>query len=72
MLNTQTLKTQSQQMIVGDIDSSTMKTLLFFLYTDHVNVNKLQNGKEIDLFVAADKYQLSELKVLNYIWKVKS
>ena len=60
MLFQSTTENQTGRVQVPDIDSETMKILLKYVYTDSITKNEIS----MDLFYAADKYDLKQLSLL--------
>ncbi|TGZ51688.1 Protein roadkill [Temnothorax longispinosus] len=63
MLKSKMSETQNNYVTIEDIDYETVREMLRFMYTGKVeNLEDLE--KIINLFFAADKYELTELKVM--------
>ena len=60
MLFQRTTENQTGRVQVPDIESETMKILLKYVYTDSITKNEIS----MDLFYAADKYDLKQLSLL--------
>ncbi|XP_077268860.1 speckle-type POZ protein B-like [Temnothorax americanus] len=63
MLKSEMSETQNNYVTIEDIDYGTVREMLRFIYTG--KVENLENLRKItDLLVAADKYELTKLKVM--------
>ncbi|XP_071580436.1 speckle-type POZ protein-like isoform X1 [Temnothorax nylanderi] len=63
MLKSEMLEKQTNYVKIEDIDYETVREMLRFIYTGKVE-NPENLGKITDLLVAADKYELTKLKVM--------